>query len=194
MQVRRKGFSQKSKHVLGLLFESTDDRHCTPIRLISSGKFPKNHSGSQTPFCQVVCWLHSLYVKKGPECGETSQKMMSQSLTLADLRFLRCAHKNRLNVLYVFGSFLLQNFPFLSFEQAARDHFGCLKTAVVTRMGWRSGQTQSHLHDHLIGFDPKALHPWLYNYASEITGNKSPYLDSASLAETRRIWEPFFEM
>lgn len=78
---------------------------------------------------------------------------------------------------------------FSAIDYLARTHFGCPKTAVLTRTGWRSGQTQSHFHDHVIGFDPDALHPWMRNYLSEITGNKAAYLDRAALAEIRNMWE-----
>lgn len=60
--------------------------------------------------------------------------------------------------------------------------------AVVTRMGWRAGQTQAHLHDHVVGFDPSASQAWISNWASELKGQKIT-VDPTSWEIERTRWE-----
>lgn len=60
--------------------------------------------------------------------------------------------------------------------------------AVVTRMGWRAGQTQSHLHDHVVGFDRRGSQAWIWNWASELKGQKIT-VDPVSWEAERTRWE-----
>lgn len=48
------------------------------------------------------------------------------------------------------------------------------KKGLLTRIGWRGGQTQSHFHEHVIGFDPKEEQYWLRNWANELNGTLLP--------------------
>lgn len=67
----------------------------------------------------------------------------------------------------------------------------CPKVAIITRMGWRAGQTQSHLHDHIIGFDPQIEQPWIFGWVRELTGKKKS-IDPEKWETTRLLWQNFF--
>jgi diadenosine tetraphosphate (Ap4A) HIT family hydrolase len=81
---------------------------------------------------------------------------------------------------------------FQQFDAIVKEHFGSPETAVLTRVGWRSGQTQSHLHDHLIGFDPHAPQNWTRRWAYELSRGSLIEQDPVQWEEERRALEEFF--
>ena len=81
---------------------------------------------------------------------------------------------------------ILDKFTLFSRVQqvAKRDY---PKVSIATRVGWRAGQTQPHLHDHIIGFDSKAEQPWIHNWIHQIFG-ELPFIDPVNLETIRLIW------
>lgn len=120
------------------------------------------------------------------------------------------------NVLYAMGSFVSQHFfiipkrhitapiennpaeilekyrLFHQFDVMIKEHFCTPETAVLTRIGWRAGQTQSHLHDHLIGFDPHVPQNWTRRWAYELSRGHLIEQDPIRWEEERKVLENLF--
>lgn len=83
---------------------------------------------------------------------------------------------------------------FTRIDFVVRNRFACPQAAVITRVGPGSGQTQSHLHDHVVGYYSTAIHPWTVNWLHEVAGlPSSSSLNDGQLAAIRDLWEPFFK-
>ncbi|KIA76784.1 HIT domain-containing protein [Parachlamydia acanthamoebae] len=74
------------------------------------------------------------------------------------------------------------------------NYFVCPEVVVVTKIGRKSGQTQSHLHDHVIAFSSDTLQPWMTNWAYEFCQepNPSPALDESQLRMVQNKWSQLF--
>ncbi len=73
-------------------------------------------------------------------------------------------------------------------NKIARTQLGCPKVGIITRMGWRGGQTQSHVHDHIIGYDPAKEQSWIGNWIQELMGNPKK-VDQAEWEKVRAYWQ-----
>ena len=80
---------------------------------------------------------------------------------------------------------------FAQIKSIVQESFNYPELGVMTRIGWRAGQTQAHLHDHVIPFDPLASQPWIKNWAQELSGDQSS--DSA-WKRNRRIWRNLYNL
>jgi diadenosine tetraphosphate (Ap4A) HIT family hydrolase len=62
------------------------------------------------------------------------------------------------------------------------------QVAVMTRIGPRSGQTQPHLHDHVVSYGSKSDQLWKINWLNELTGQDVPPLSEEKMAEMKARW------
>lgn len=76
-------------------------------------------------------------------------------------------------------------------DAIARTQLGYPKVGITTRMGWRAGQTQSHVHDHIIGFDPAEEQPWIDNWIQELMGVPNK-VDQVEWEKTYTYWQTNF--
>lgn len=75
------------------------------------------------------------------------------------------------------------------------DRFQCLAVGVITREGAMAGQTQPHLHDHVIGFNPnqEGDQLWMSHWRNELSNqtiDKSPA--EAAVAKIKKIMPRLF--
>ncbi|MBX7067091.1 MAG: HIT domain-containing protein [Parachlamydiales bacterium] len=84
---------------------------------------------------------------------------------------------------------ILDKFLLLSqIETISQKEFGSPRMGLLTRIGWRGGQTQSHFHEHVIGFDPKEEQAWLRNWIYELNGTLLP-IDPIKWEKIRTIFK-----
>jgi diadenosine tetraphosphate (Ap4A) HIT family hydrolase len=59
---------------------------------------------------------------------------------------------------------------------------------VMTRTGPRSGQTQSHLYDHVVCYGPQSKQLWQTNWLNELTGKNVPPLSEEEMSKIKATW------
>lgn len=54
-------------------------------------------------------------------------------------------------------------------REGLEELFPHKKIILLTNAGWKANQTQNHLHDHLIVYDPDSPQLWMYNWLAEVS-------------------------
>lgn len=83
---------------------------------------------------------------------------------------------------------------FICIDEIARRDFGVPKVAIVTRRGSRGGQTQPHLHDHVLGYHPDRLQSWMIYGAYESSSKPLPPLSDEQMQAIRKTWQPLIKI
>jgi diadenosine tetraphosphate (Ap4A) HIT family hydrolase len=77
--------------------------------------------------------------------------------------------------------------------RAAR-YLGCTEYGILTRIGWRSGQTQPHLHDHFLGFIPSQPQSWIQYWSGELNNVPLTPIQGEQAQTIRKLWAPFLQL
>lgn len=138
------------------------------------GQFDLEWSGettrivSYTGFCRVFCKNDIL--KKQCVYATASNRVLSNPRPYVDHHLMVIPNRHITTLSESSDEEIIDKYALFTMMNAvARNGIRCPKTGILTRIGWRSGQTQSHLHDHFLGYDPQAIHPWMLNFAYEIS-------------------------
>jgi len=175
----------KTREAFLLLQEQIDDQH----KWTSPHKTTLSFSTKCNSFCnpnnlakQIVhsSSLHAILYKTRP--------YTEHQLLIVPKRHITSLSENTREEILDKWDLLIQ------IQSIALKALGYPKIGVMTRIGWRAGQTQAHLHDHVIPYDPLANQPWLFYWAHELSHGAELPSDFTQWEETRNTWQTLYRL
>lgn len=185
---------RQEKESFELVQNAIEQRDPSSEKLIWVDQTEQNYGRVVDTCCRAFC--NSDVIKKQLIFSGTHNYVISNHRPYAEQHYMVLPMRHICKISEQTDEEILEKFRLISRIGFIFKHI--LKSpaqVVINRCGWIAGQTQPHLHDHVIGYDSLAVQHWMKAWTYAMTHPETSHLASLSEEDMQKMHmliAPFF--